>query len=238
MLYSAREGGVLDAKRRAAARALDFVDQGMVVGLGTGSTASLVLHGLAERIAAGLRIVGVPTSRQTEDLARRLGIPLTTLDDAPELDLAIDGADEIDPAGQLIKGLGGALWREKIVARASARFVVVADESKLVPRLGTRAPLPVEIAAFGARATVRQIERLGGEATLRLHDGRSFITDGGNLIADCRGLPLDEPRSIDEALRALPGVVETGLFLDLRPVLVIGTAESARVIAATPRSVG
>lgn len=229
---------MLEAKRRAAERALDFVRDGMVLGLGTGSTANMMLHGLAARLAVGLRIVGVPTSRATERLARRLGIPLTSLDDVPELDLTIDGADEIDPTGQLIKGLGGALWREKIVARASARLVVVADESKLVPRLGTRAPLPVEIAAFGARATLRQIERLGCQATLRQQDGRPFVTDGGNLIVDCYGLPLGEPRQIDALLRALPGVIETGLFLDFAPLLVIGSTEDARILELAPRSVG
>jgi ribose 5-phosphate isomerase A len=227
---------VLEAKRRAAECALDFVQHGMVIGLGTGSTASLVLHGLAGRIAAGLSIRGVPTSTATEALARELGLPLTSLDETPELDLTIDGADEIDPHGQLIKGLGGALWREKIVAAASAHLVIVADESKLVPHLGARVPLPVEIAAFGARATLRHIERLGCRATLRAHGRQPFVTDGGNLIADCVGLPLDQPRDVQRALHEIPGVVETGLFLDFAPTVVIGTATGAYVRDNATRS--
>lgn len=227
---------MLEAKRRAAERALEFVRDGMVLGLGTGSTASLVLHALGSRIAAGLRVRGVPTSAATEVLARELGIPLATLDEAPHLDLTIDGADEIDPQGQLIKGRGGALWREKIVATASARLVIVADESKLVPRLGTRAPLPVEIATFGARATLQQIERLGCRATLRLQGEQPFVSDGGNFIVDCVGLPLDRPHDVQRALRNIPGVIETGLFLDMAPTVVIGTLTDAYVLDPSARS--
>lgn len=227
---------MLEAKRLAAERALDFVPDGAVLGLGSGSTAALVVHGLVERIAAGLRVLGVPTSRATEALARSLGIPLASLDDFPQLDVAIDGADEIDPQGQLVKGRGGALWREKIVATSSARFVVVADESKLVRHLGERVPLPVEIAAFGAPATLRHIERLGCRVELRRRDGQVFVSDAGNFIADCAGLPLENPHRVDAALRQVPGVVETGLFLDLAPILVIGSPDGARVVETALRS--
>jgi len=221
-------------KRRAAERALEFVEDGMTLGLGTGSTARHILELLAERRRAGelTRIVGVPTSRATADLALELGIPLVTLKDEPRLDLALDGADEIDPRLDLLKGLGGALLWEKIVAAAADTFIVVADESKLVDRLGERAPLPVEVVPFGWTTHLAAIDRLGGQAVLRQNpDGSPFLTDSGHYILDCRfdgGIP-DPPHTHAE-LRQRPGVVETGLFLGLAHAAVIGGAEGVRVL--------
>src|SRR5262245_59024351 len=183
-------------KQQAAERALEHVQSGMALGLGTGSTAKHVLRGLAARLHDGRvhNIVGVPTSEGTAALARELGIPLVTLAERPQLDLAIDGADEIDPAPDLIKGLGGALLREKIVAASAARFIVVGDESKLVPRLGARAPVPVEVIAFGLPLCERRLAALGCVPTLRhASDGAPFRTDEGNLILDCRFEAIDDP---------------------------------------------
>lgn len=205
----------------------------MVLGLGTGSTARFVLEALAARRARGELggIVGVATSRATMEQAGRLGIPLTTLNERPQLDLAIDGADEVDPQLDLIKGLGGALLWEKIVARAAARFVVVADESKLVTRLGERAPLPVEVVAFGWRSHLAAIRELGAEPVLRLNAGDPFITDSSNHIIDCRfdgGIP--DPAGVHEALKQRTGIVETGLFAAMTEAAVIGHDDGARVL--------
>ena len=204
------------AKRAAGEAAVMLVQDGMVLGLGTGSTVAFVLAALAERVRnEGLRISGVPTSRRTEERARALGIPLTDLDARPELDLAIDGADEVETGTlALIKGLGGALLREKIVATSARRFVVVVDESKVVERLGTRAPVPVEVVPFARAATARRLERLGGRAVLRMGpDGAPFVTDNGNLIYDMHtGGPIGDAAALEHAFAAIPGVVESGLF--------------------------
>jgi ribose 5-phosphate isomerase A len=215
-----------DAKRRAAASAVDRIESGMVVGLGSGSTAALAVEEIGRRLAAGaLRdIVGIPTSAATQEQATRLGIRLGTLEEHPVVDLTFDGADEVDPDGNVIKGLGGALLREKIVATASRRWVIVVDPSKLVPRLGTRAPLPVEVVTFGAGAHASAIQALGAEPVLRLvAGGQPFRTDEGHLVLDCR-FPrgIADPAGVQAALRARPGVVETGLFLGMRPEVVVG----------------
>jgi ribose 5-phosphate isomerase A len=173
-------------------------------------------------VKGGLDVVGVPTSEMTRALAERLGVPLTTLDETPELDVALDGADEIAPGLQLVKGLGGALLREKIVAAAARRFVVVADASKRVERLGERAPVPVEVIAFALEPCRRRLAALGCEPALRASpDGSPFTTDEGNRILDCRFGPIDAPEPLAAAIRAIPGVVEHGLFL--------GFAEAAYV---------
>lgn len=205
------------AKRAAAERALDLAASGMRLGLGTGSTADAMLDALAERLRDGrLRdIVGVPTSEATACRAASLGIPLATLDREPRLDLTLDGADEVDPRLDLVKGLGGALLREKIVAASSSRMVVMADDSKRVGRLGERAPIPVEIVAFGQALVARRVRELGGEPSLRLGaGGRPFVTDEGHAILDCRFGPFDAP-ALAAALSAVPGVVEHGLFVGL-----------------------
>ena len=220
-------------KRQAAERAVELVEDGMRLGLGTGSTARLVLEALAARRSRGelSDVVGVPTSVDTRDHAERLGIPLATLDEVPRLDLTLDGADEVDPGLELIKGLGGALLWEKIVASATERLVIVVDESKLVDRLGTRSPLPVEVVPFGWRTVVPAIEALGGEPALRRSDGDPFVTDGGHYILDCGFAGgIEDPAGLEDALRRWPAVVETGLFIGMAATVVVAAPEGTRVL--------
>ena len=215
------------AKRAAAVRAVDLVRSGMVLGLGTGSTAALAVEEIGRRLADGRLhdLVGVPTSDATERQARALGIPLSTLERHPALDLTIDGADEVDPARRLIKGGGGALLREKIVATASRRLAVVVDRSKLVDRLGARFPLPVEVTPFGWTTHVEPIRAMGGEPVLRSRDGAPYRTDGGNYILDVRFAGgIDDPERVGAELKARVGVVETGLFLGFEPEVIVGDA--------------
>lgn len=223
-------------KRAAAARAVEFVRSGMRLGLGTGSTARHFVELLGERVRAGLDIVGVPTSRATEADAQRYGIPLTTLEETPELDLTVDGADEIAPDLSLIKGGGGALLREKIVAAASARMIVIADQSKLVPALG-RFPLPVEVAPFGLAATRRKMEStikgagLHGPLTLRQdRNGHAFVTDGGHWIVDLALGRIDDPTALAHALGVIPGVVEHGLFIGLAQMAIVAGVDGVKSI--------
>jgi ribose 5-phosphate isomerase A len=221
-------------KRRAAARAVAFIENGMRLGLGSGSTARHVVEILAERLDAGdLRdIIGVPTSRSTETLASGLGIPLATLDEQPRLDLTIDGADEVDPTLDVIKGLGGALLWEKIVARASDRLVIVVDESKLVTKLGERAPLPVEVVPFGWTTHMEYFRDLGADPRVRTDDGGApFRTDSGNIIVDCGfegGIP--SARDVDRSLNERAGIVESGLFLGMATAVVVAGDDDARVL--------
>lgn len=198
-----------------ARHAAALVEEGMTVGLGSGSTAEAVIRTLGERVAAGLRVTGVPTSANTAALATRLGIHLIELDAVDRIDLGIDGADEIDPALNLVKGRGGALLWEKLVAQSCERWIVVAASEKLVERLGTRMPLPVEIVPYGARRTVARIEALaGGRAPIRRNaDGAPFVTDGGHLIVDLATGPILDAPSLAYALKAITGVVDHGLFV-------------------------
>jgi ribose 5-phosphate isomerase A len=226
-------------KLAAARRALSFVEPRMRLGLGTGSTASVFVELLGAEVRAGLSVLCVPTSEQTRVLAEKLDIPLSTLDETPLLDLTIDGADELDSELRLIKGGGGALLREKIVATASDRMIVIADASKRVEKLG-RFPLPVEVVKFGVTATRNMIEMLAadsgchGDITLRLKpDGNPFVTDGGNFIFDCAFGQIDDPESLDEALKFIPGVVENGLFLGIADAAIIGGPEGVAVIEAS-----
>ncbi len=223
-------------KRAAAARAVDFVRPGMRLGLGTGSTARLFVELLGERVRNGLDIVAVPTSDATEADARRCGIRLTRLAETPELDLTVDGADEIGPGLALIKGGGGALLREKIVAGASARMIVIADESKWVAHLG-RFPLPVEVAPFGAEATRRAVAKTvariqaPGEMRLRTgQDGHAFVTDGGHWIIDAQLGRIDDPRMMAHALADVPGVMEHGLFIDLAHMAILAGPDGVRIV--------
>lgn len=224
-----------DLKRQAAARALEFVEAGMKLGLGTGSTAKHFVELLGERVRAGLEVVGVPTSVATRADAERCGVPLTTLDDIDRLDLTVDGADEINPALHLIKGGGGALLREKIVAAASARMIVIADETKWVETLG-RFPLPVEVVPFGLSATRRAISEalaqcgLSGEIVIRkARDGHVFVTDGGHWIVDAHlGRITDAPR-LSGLLNTIPGVVEHGLFIGLATTAILAGPKGIRV---------
>jgi ribose 5-phosphate isomerase A len=211
-----------DAEKEDAGRAAaKLVRDGDVVGLGTGSTAYFAVIALGERVKAGLKILGIPTSLQTADLARAVGIPLTTLDQHPELDITIDGADEIDSKLNLIKGGGGALLREKVVASASKRMVVVADSSKVVPTLG-KFPLPVEVISFARAVVEKKIASLGASVKLRANrDGSPYITDNGNQILDCSFGKIEDPAILARSLSDMPGVLEHGLF--------VGLAESAFV---------
>ena len=203
------------------ARALALVPPGAAVGLGTGRAAAAFVEALAVAVRGGFRVVGVPTSEATADLARRLGVPLTTLDETPELDVAIDGADEVDPHGDLIKGYGGALVRERIVAAAARLFVVLVGSEKLVPVLGSRGKLPVEIVPFARGPAARHLAALGLRPELRQRDGNPVVTDNGDLILDCGVGPLADPAALEAMLRAVPGVVGTGLFLGLNPTVLV-----------------
>ena len=223
-------------KRAAAARAVEFVRPGMRLGLGTGSTARHFVELVGERVRAGLDIVAVPTSQATQADAERCGIPLTTLDETPELDLTVDGADEIAPDLSLIKGGGGALLREKIVAAASARMIVIADETKWVATLG-RFPLPIEVAPFGLKATWRAIEKaigaILGPKTLMLRqgkDGHAFVTDGGHCIIDAALDRIDDPKAIAHALSGVPGVMEHGLFIGLAQMAILAGPDGVRTV--------
>lgn len=218
----------MEAKRRAAEAAVALVEDGMVLGLGTGSTVRYALEAVSRLVAEGWDLLGIPTSEATEALARSLGIPLTTLDDHPEVDLTVDGADEVDPGLDLIKGLGGALFREKVVAVASATLTVAVDDTKLVDFLGQRAPLPVEVLPFGLRRTRERVEALGCEATLRTEDGRPFVTDNGNHLLHCRFRRIDAPVELGRRLKDIPGVLEHGLFLGLAQVAFVGSAGGVR----------
>ena len=223
-------------KRAAAARAVEFVRPGMRLGLGTGSTAKHFVELIGERVRAGLDIVAVPTSEATRADAERCGIQLTTLDETPELDLTMDGADEIAPDLSLIKGGGGALLREKIVAAASARMVVIADRSKWVDRLG-RFPLPIEVLPFGLGATVRAVQKafaaVGASGALKLRqgkDGHAFVTDGGHWIVDAALGEIDDPRAMADSLSSIPGVMEHGLFVGLAQTAILAGAEGVTVV--------
>jgi len=225
-------------KIAAAERALAYVEPKMRLGLGTGSTAAKFVDLLGKRVRGGLNVLCVPTSEATRVQAQRLGIPLTTLDDTPLLDLTIDGADELDGELRLIKGGGGALLREKIVATASDRMIVIADAAKRVGMLGAF-PLPVEVVRFGVTATRNMIEMLAadsgcrGEIRLRLgFDGQPFVTDGGNYIFDCAFGRIEDPESLDEALKFIPGVVENGLFLGIADAAIIGGPDGVAVLEA------
>src|SRR5260221_2389712 len=221
-------------KRAAAARALEFVRPGMRLGLGSGSTAKHFVELLAQRVRAGLEVIGVPTSEATRSDAERLGITLTSLDQTPQLDLTVDGADEIAPDLSLIKGGGGALLREKIVASASARMIVIADESKWVSCVG-RFPLPVEVVPFGLPATQRAVEAAAagctGRALLRrAKDGHAFVTDGGHWILDAAFERIADPRSLAQRLDGIAGVVEHGLFIGLAGAAIIVGSSGVRVV--------
>jgi ribose 5-phosphate isomerase A len=216
----------VDARKLAAAEAAaELVEDGMVVGLGSGSTASLAVAAIGRRVAGGLRIVGIPTSENTAAQARELGIPLTTLDEREGIDLTIDGADEIERDSlDLVKGLGGALLREKLVATVSKRLVIVADEDKLVDRIGENGrPIPVEVAPFGWKTTARRLRAMGAAWTERLNSaGQPFITDGGHIILDCRFESLDSAGALQGRLDSMVGVMEHGLFLGMTSEAIVG----------------
>jgi len=217
---------VASLKKQAAEKALSWVESGMKLGLGSGSTAALFVEALGGAVKDGLVVIGVPTSETTRRQAEALGIPLTTLDQMPELDLTVDGADEFDPALNLIKGGGGALLREKIVAASSKRLLVITDGSKQVKQLGAF-PLPVEVVSFGLESTKIRLQRacaslgLSGSVELRKHMGNVFVTDGGHYILDCAFGAIPDPVRLAATLASLPGVVEHGLFIGLASAVIV-----------------
>jgi len=227
-----------DAQKRAAAEAaVALVQPGMVVGLGTGSTATFAIAALIRRVRQGLDIVAIPTSERSAAQAREGGIRLVDFSEHRRIDLTIDGADEILPSAlHLMKGLGGALLREKIVAAASDRLVIVADESKLVDRLGARARVPVEVVAFGWQTTADRVANLGGAPALRRGaTGAPFQTDGGNLILDCAFGPIADPEGLERQLAQVVGLVETGLFIGMADTALVATAGGVeRLIREAP----
>ncbi|MFH0816420.1 MAG: ribose 5-phosphate isomerase A [Methanobacteriota archaeon] len=220
----------MDAKEAAGERAASLVRGGMVVGLGTGRTADCATRALARRVAEEkLEFVGIPTSTATVKLAMSLGIKLASLDDHVSVDMTIDGADEVSPSKDLIKGLGGALLIEKVVASATKSYVIVADEGKMVGVLGRKGPVPVEILRFGTRQCLDRLSSLGCVPTIRARqDGSPFVTDCGNLIADCKFPEIAEPAKMDERLHGIVGVVETGLFVGMKPKVIVGAESGTR----------
>ncbi len=224
-------------KRAAALRAVEEVKDGMVLGLGTGSTAAFVVEGLAARVADGLRIIGIPTSERTASQARRLGIPIATFAEYQKLDLTIDGADEVELGTlHLIKGLGGALLREKIVAAASRRLAIVVDQEKLVERLGAHTRVPVEVTQFGWQVTAAALAALGGVPERRYTVGEQpYVTDGGNFILDCRFGRIADPTTLEKRIAMTVGTVENGLFVGRSSVVVVASATGVEVMTPPPR---
>jgi len=222
---------VTGAPLATARHALGLVSDGQTLGLGTGRAAAAFVDVLGERVRKGLRVRGVPTSIATAEQAARLGIPLVTLDEAGELDIAFDGADEVDPNLDCIKGYGGALVREMIVAASARRFVVLVGAEKLVAALGERGKIPVEIVPYALPLARRRIEALGLAPVVRTKpDGSAYVTDNGNWILDCGSRPLRDAAAVERALRALPGVVGTGLFLGMANVVLVEEGEKVRVM--------
>lgn len=220
-------------KKAAAIKAAEYVKDGMVVGLGTGSTAKHMVLALGEKVKAGMTLRGVPTSQETAELAKRAGIMLIDTENRWVIDVAIDGADQVDPSFNLIKGGGGALLKEKIVAASAKQFVVVVDHTKQVPVLGGSFPLPVEIIPFGWGSTAREIETLTkSRVVLREKQGVPFRTEAGNLIVDVHLARIEQPAELEIALNQIPGVVETGLFVGRTNVLIVGTAGGTEIHVA------
>lgn len=221
-----------ELKRIAAERAVSFIESGMVVGLGHGSTSMLAVHELASRLKRGeLRdIVAIPCSPEIETESRKLGIVITTLEDHPRIDLTVDGADEVDPHLNLIKGGGGALLREKIVAQASAREVIMVDETKLSTVLGTKWAVPVEVIEYGLRSQREFVESMGGQPSVRMSGDRPFRTASNNLILDCNFGPISDPDSLSVKLKQRTGIVEHGLFVGMATEVVVAGADGVRVL--------
>jgi len=220
----------MDLKELAAREAVRYVDDDMVVGLGSGTTASIAIKLIGEKVKEGMRIVGIPTSKDSETLAKSVGIPIGELRARPAIDITIDGADEVDPSLNLIKGLGGALVREKIVAYSSNLEVIVADDSKIVERLGQKAPVPVEVVRFGHEATVDKLQKLGCTAQMRRKWDEFFITDNGNYIADCRFASIDDPKKLEAEINLVPGVVDNGLFVGLADKVIVASKDGIEIL--------
>ncbi len=211
----------MNEKRNAAERAVDYIYDGMIVGLGTGSTAYWAIQKLGSKVQEGLNIKAIATSIQSEELANKLGIPIITFSEINEIDITIDGADEVDPNLHMIKGGGGALLREKIVAAASKQFIVIVDESKLVNCLGTF-PLPIEIVKFGFEITIKRLQLLKCEPRLRKIENKVYVTDNDNYIVDCHFNRIEKPEELHNRLNLLPGIVDNGLFVNMTRKVIVG----------------
>jgi ribose 5-phosphate isomerase A len=223
-----------ELKRQAAVAACDGIKDGMIVGLGSGSTASLFIRELGARVKDGLRVHGIPSSEDSRKLAEELGIALTNLLDHPVIDVTVDGADEVAESLDLTKGLGGALVREKIVAHASKRVVIVVDETKLVDRLGRKSPIPVEVIPLAAAVVQSQLERWGGSAKPREKNGKVFISDNGNLILDWRNGTVDQPAVLEKQLKSMTGVVDSGIFANVASIVIAATSTGIRKLQRLP----
>lgn len=215
-----------DEKRQVGIAAAEYVRPGMALGLGSGSTVYFFLEELGRRVKGGLEVVGIPTSERTAALARDFGIPLATFDDRQELDLAVDGADEVDPQLNLVKGHGGALLREKIIAMAARRLVIVVDSSKVSAALGTNMTLPVEVVPFATALARKRLEALGARPTLRQDGGKPYVTDNGNWLLDCGFAPMADPARLEAEINRVPGVMDNGLFIDLASEVIVARGGS------------
>lgn len=217
-----------ELKRQAAIAALEAVKDGMIVGLGTGSTASHFIRELGVRVKSGLRVHGIPTSQASHKLAEEVGVPLTSLGEHPAIDVTVDGADEVSDSLDLIKGLGGALVREKVVAHASRHVIIVVDETKLTGRLGFKAPIPVEVVPFAVEVVRRQLILWGGDAKLREKDGKPFISDNGNPILDWAHGAIDQPWALEKQIKGVTGVVDSGIFANVASQVIAATSSGIR----------
>jgi len=221
----------VEAQKRAAAEsAIRLVEEGMVVGLGTGSTSKYAILKLGDMAQDGFDVKGVPTSIATANLAKEHGIALTSLEECPALDLTIDGADEVDPGLDMIKGMGGALFREKLVAAASKRVAIVVDASKLVKRLGTRAPVPVEVHPFGWKVTSARLKALGAAPALRMAGDATYRTDNDNYVLDCRFKSIKDPRRLEREINVIPGTIENGLFVGVASLVLVADEKGVRTL--------
>lgn len=220
-----------ELKRQAAVAALDEIRNGMIVGLGTGSTANHFIRELGKKVQGGLRVLGIPTSEASRILAGEVGVSLTSLKEHPEIDVTVDGADEVSPDLALIKGLGGALVREKIVAHASKRVIIVVDDSKMVAQLGTRAPIPVEVVPFAVDSVILQLVRWNGSVKIRERNGRPFVSDNGNTIVDWQYGAIDDPHAVEMKLKSITGVVDSGIFSKVASQVIIAGGSSIRKLS-------
>ncbi len=222
-----------ELKRQASIAALDEIRDNMIVGLGTGSTASHFIRELGKRVQGGLRVLGIPTSEASRQLAGEVGVSLTTLKEHPEIDVTVDGADEVSPDLDLIKGLGGALVREKIVAHASKRMIIVVDDSKMVVKLGTRAPIPVEVVPFAIDSVMLKLVRWKGSVKIRERNGQPFVSDNGNAILDWQHGAIDDPHGVEIKLKTITGVVDSGIFAKVAALVIVAGGSSIRKLSRT-----
>ena len=221
----------MNLKEKAAREAVKYIEDDMVIGLGSGSTATIAVKLIGEMVRqAGMKIVGIPTSKESESLGRSVGIPIGELKARTSIDITIDGADEVDPDLNLTKGLGGALVREKIVAASTNVEIIIVDESKIVERLGQKVPIPVEIIKFSHEATMHKLEKLGCTPQLRMKGGERFVSDNGNYVVDCRFASIDEPKKLEMDINLIPGVVDSGLFIGLADKVIVASRTGTRIL--------